>query len=100
MAKFENKTERVLAFGEKFSIPGAEPIELTDAEIKIYSVDALVEAKRLSKIIEEVVVDKIDVDNMTVVQLKEYATTNGIDIGDATKKEDILAVIKTAEATK
>ncbi|MEG2097440.1 MAG: CD1375 family protein [Pseudoflavonifractor sp.] len=33
-------------------------------------------------------------DSMTVAQLKEYATTNGIDLGGATLKADIRAVVK------
>lgn len=35
---------------------------------------------------------------MTVAQLKAYAAANEIDIGDATKKAEILAAIKAAEA--
>lgn len=35
-------------------------------------------------------------DDMTVPELKAYADGKGIDIGDATKKEDILAKIKGA----
>lgn len=35
---------------------------------------------------------------MTVAQLKEYAEANGIDLGDATLKADILAAIRAAEA--
>lgn len=37
---------------------------------------------------------EIDLDGMTVKALKEYAAENGIDLGNATKKADILAVIK------
>ena len=35
-------------------------------------------------------------DGMTVAQLKEYARENGIDLGNAKKKADILATIKNA----
>lgn len=34
---------------------------------------------------------------MTVDELKEYAATNGIGLGGATKKADILAAIQAAE---
>lgn len=37
-------------------------------------------------------------DGMTVAQLKEYAASNGISLGGATKKADILAAIEAAEA--
>ncbi|WP_028988037.1 hypothetical protein [Thermicanus aegyptius] len=34
-----------------------------------------------------------DFNDMTVAELKQYAADNGIDLGGATKKGDILAVI-------
>lgn len=37
-------------------------------------------------------------ENMSVSDLKAYAQLNGIDIAGAKKKEDILAVIRAAEA--
>ena len=37
---------------------------------------------------------EIDLEGMTVKALKEYAAEHGIDLGDATKKADILAAIK------
>lgn len=37
---------------------------------------------------------------MTVDELKEYAANNGIDLGEATKKAEILAVIQAAETGK
>lgn len=39
-----------------------------------------------------------DIEKMKVPQLKEYAEVNGIDLGEATKKEEILNAIKEAEA--
>ena len=39
-------------------------------------------------------------DGMTVVQLKEYADNQGVDLGGATKKADIRAAIEAAEAGK
>lgn len=41
--------------------------------------------------------EKDPFDSMKVEELKEYAAENGIDLGDATKKADIIAVIKAAE---
>lgn len=35
-------------------------------------------------------------DKMNLNELKAYAEENGIDLGEATKKDDILAVIKAA----
>ncbi len=39
---------------------------------------------------------KIDLSEMSVKELKAYADENGIDIGDATKKIDIITTIQTA----
>lgn len=36
------------------------------------------------------------IDKMTVAELKEFAEANGIDLGDATKKDDILSAIELA----
>lgn len=39
-------------------------------------------------------------DGMTLAQLREYADTNGIDLGGATKKADVRAAIEAVEAGK
>lgn len=39
-----------------------------------------------------------DIEKMKVAELKEYAEEKGIDLGEATKKDEILEVIKEAEA--
>jgi hypothetical protein len=39
-------------------------------------------------------VDAPDISKMTVAELKGFAETNGIDLGDATKKDDIIAAIE------
>lgn len=45
--------------------------------------------------VEEV---EVTLDKMNVAQLKKYAKDNGIDIGDATTKDAILAAIEGAKA--
>lgn len=40
----------------------------------------------------------LELDKMTAAQLKKYAKDNGIDLGDATKRDPILEIIKAAEA--
>lgn len=37
------------------------------------------------------------IDKMTLAELKQYAAEKGIDLGTATKKADILAVIQSAQ---
>lgn len=39
---------------------------------------------------------EVNLDDMTAAQLKAYAEENGIDLGDATKKDDIRAAIQLA----
>lgn len=43
--------------------------------------------------VEEVPEDGINLDDMTVAELKAFAEDNGIDIGKATKKADIIDAI-------
>ncbi|WP_185999959.1 hypothetical protein ACLIMP_22280 [Novosphingobium aerophilum] len=44
--------------------------------------------------------DAPDISKMTVPELKVFAETNGIDLGEATKKDDILAAIELANEPK
>ena len=42
--------------------------------------------------------ESLNLAGMTVAQLKEFAKENGIDIGEATKKQDIIdAIVAAAE---
>ncbi|AGR47454.1 hypothetical protein ABOUO_8 [Brevibacillus phage Abouo] len=43
-------------------------------------------------------IEEKTIDKMTVAELKEYAIQHDIDLGEATKKDDILAVIKGVES--
>ena len=38
--------------------------------------------------------EELNLDKMTVVELKEYAEANGIDLGGSTKKAEILEKLK------
>lgn len=40
-----------------------------------------------------------ELDKLTVPELKDHAAKAGIDLGDATKKDDILAAIKGVQQT-
>jgi hypothetical protein len=98
MAKYINRDERVYALGEKFLIPNGEAVELTATEEKHPVIAPMIEKGKLEKVAESATEPTVSIDDMTVPQLKEYAALNKIDLGDATKKEDILAAIKAAEA--
>ncbi|AYB39975.1 hypothetical protein D5F52_17850 [Brevibacillus laterosporus] len=49
---------------------------------------------------QEPEVEEKSIDKMTVAELKEYAIQREIDLGEATKKDDILAVIKGVESNE
>lgn len=55
--------------------------------------------KRLveSGVLEQVEAVNKPIEDMTVPELKDYAKQKEIDLGDATKKDDIVGIIKKAE---
>jgi hypothetical protein len=40
--------------------------------------------------------EAVDFDSLTVKQLKEHADKHGVDLGEATKKADIIAALEAA----
>ncbi|MFX3631859.1 MAG: hypothetical protein ACE3L7_07240 [Candidatus Pristimantibacillus sp.] len=68
---------------EWFQKHGYEVEDETEDELKVKA-----ENEQKDKLLE----------SFTVKELHEYAEARQIDLGDATKKDEILAVIKTAEA--
>ena len=68
------------------------------------------DAEHLAHLISVGLVSKVEVadevapagakgfDGMTVAELKEHAAARGIDLGEAGKRDEILAVIKASEA--
>ncbi|MGI6349636.1 MAG: hypothetical protein GX218_09470 [Clostridiaceae bacterium] len=67
--------------------------------------EAVEEAQEVENVVE-VVEETEDDDNvvtlseMTVVQLKEFASKHGIDLGNATKKADIIDAIALSDAVE
>ncbi|KAA0944079.1 hypothetical protein FQ087_18305 [Sporosarcina sp. ANT_H38] len=59
--------------------------------------DELVELDVIEEGFELVMKEPKRVEEMTVPELKEYATENDIDLGEAKKRDDILAVIQSFE---
>lgn len=87
--------------GAEIDIPEAEAKKLV-AESPVqfeYVPDTPEEAAEKAKIIvtdNETGEKSFNLDGMTVAQLKEFAKENGIDIGEATKKQDIIDAIAAA----
>ncbi len=80
-----------------------EPFDFTDDELK--SINAMAKAsgnELVRKLVVEGGATQADVepktvDDMTVPQLRDYAASKQIDLGDATKKDDVIARIKAVE---
>lgn len=53
--------------------------------------------KKIFEFIEEVDDGPKELKDMKVDELKEYATEHGIELGDAKRKDDILAAIQSVE---
>lgn len=66
------------------------------AEVKNYIVKATIGTASQAE--EPLAASEGSLGSMTVAQLTEYAADNGIDIGGASKKADIIAAIEMAEA--
>lgn len=87
--------------GAEIDIPEAEAKKLVAAnpEQFEYVPDMPEEAAEKAKIIvtdNETGEESFNLDGMTVAQLKEFAKENNIDIGEATKKQDIIDAIAAA----
>ncbi len=111
MAKYlTNNSVRVICIGSKNIIPGAGPVEVSAKDIEHPIIAAKIKAGILTltedsapetAVAEVTVADAAAADplaEMTVAQLKAYASKEKIDLGEASKKADIIAIIKAAEA--
>ena len=89
--------------GEEIDIPTAEAKKLVaeSPEQFEYIPDTPEESAEKEKnmtIDNETNEETFNLDGMTVAQLKEFAKENGIDIGEATRKQDIIdAIVAEAE---
>ena len=84
--------------GAEIDIPEAEAKKLV-AESPEQFEYVPEEAAEKAKIIvtdKETGEESFNLDGMTIAQLKEFAKENGIDIGEATKKQDIIDAIAAA----
>lgn len=108
--KLKNNGTAIIALGSINLIPGAPGAEVGKEWINHPEVKAWIKAGTLESTEEETVIEgsegnkvpldgmpeDVELENMTLIQLKEYAEKTGIDIGSASKKEDILATIQKA----
>lgn len=99
----QNKDVRVHIIGGKALIPGGPAVEV-DAEYANHPiVKEYIKSGQLIKTEEEsaesTAGDIADIwDGMTVKELREYAASNSIDLGETTKKADIIALITATES--
>lgn len=87
--------------GSVVELPEAEARKLVGAAGKEFSyVGAVPEAEAVAAKLEAPADDKSEVglEAMTLDELKRLAADNGIDLGKATRKADIIGIIEAAEA--
>lgn len=87
--------------GQEESIEEVQPILNIDNEETLDAQEALQETnpKDLNNVKEVALPQDSSkpIDKMTVLELRGYAERNGIDLGGATKKEEILSLITAAK---
>ncbi len=85
LRRYHKKATDVVAEANEAAKEEAAREEVTNAE-----------ANEAAKEEAEKEANAVAVEEMTVAELKAYAAANNIDLGEATKKADILAAIKNA----
>lgn len=98
MAKYDliNEAPGARGFGDVLVDAGQSlrGVDLTDEEV------AHIEKFGLLKVVPEDEASKSDLDGLKVDELKALAESEDIDLGDATKKAEIIAAIKLAREEK
>lgn len=91
----------IYALGDKNFVPGGKQVEVSKEEAEHPHIKQLVADGKLQLIqggLQQTSgTEASELDKMTVAQLKAYAVEQGISLGDATKREDILAILKQGE---
>lgn len=64
-------------------------------ELETDNIDVVEAMKLREYTVEEC---SLELDSMTAAQLKKYAKDNGINLGGATKRDQVLEIIKAAKA--
>lgn len=96
----------LLANGKTYAVRWDEKGFTVGAEVKLASVPSVTHheiavkakcAERLDSISVYAPEQAVGIDGMTIPELKEYAQANGIDLGEAKKKAEILEANKNAD---
>lgn len=74
-------------------------IRFTDGVAETDNVKVAEKLKNLGYKVEGEFSEEVPLSDMSVKELKAYATDKGIDLGDATKKKDIITLIQKWETT-
>ena len=90
-----NDSPRVYCLGSTDLIPGTEAVEVDASYQEHPEIKEAIKAGHL-RLVEDAPAVKT-VDEMTAAELKQYADDNGIDLGEAKTKPEILAAIKAAQ---
>lgn len=95
-AKVRNNGSMIYCLGDTNLIPGAPAKEVDAAQLEHFEVKEAIKKGHLTVVEGGKTEDPKAVEDMTVAELKAYAAENNIDLGEATKKDDILAAIQKA----
>lgn len=102
MAKVLIKKFTLIRNGVRY--PAGGVVELPDDEAAALAASSPKEFEVINVAAEPAIkvagepVEGIDLEKLTVAELKKFAAGNGIDIGDAAKKQDIINAITHADA--
>lgn len=92
--KFTLRSDGVdYAAGSVVDIPAGRAVALAESAPLEFEILEDVAAETVVTGVVEVPEDGVNLDDLTVAELKAFAEDNGIDIGKATKKADIIDAI-------
>jgi len=97
-AAIRNNGSMIYCLGDTNLIPGAPSKKVDASYLEHPEIKAAIEKGHLT-VIEGGAAETAEtkaLEDMTVAELNAYAVEKGIDLGEATKKEDILVVIQKA----
>lgn len=99
MAKYiVNKSLGIICLGEKDFIPGLPGVEVTAEEANHPMIVAYIKDGKLELTGDDTATAADPLASRNVAKLKAHAAKANIDLGDAKTADEIIAVIKAAEA--
>lgn len=86
--------------GKRVTPKIGQPFEFTAEEVKEITAVSKDCLRKVERVVEDDEPPTVDLESLSVAKLKAYAAEKQIDLGEASIKADILAVIKAAEGAE